>query len=172
MALFIRFLFFSSFVSFLNTYTCWASLPASSPFHRRVAKSHAWTSPDRRHGNEGRTSSEVFKPTNLTPYSEIWLIRTSYKGKNTVLEKQEIFVAVTKIWVYDLSNTGMAPYHWAITERLMESKAIFNRFICLCDMLLLWSEIMKQRTGNFSLGSKLKEKDVALIVMSRSWDKK
>ena len=31
---------------------------------------------------------------------------------------------------------------------------------------------MKQRTGNFTLGSKLKEKDVAFIVMSRSWDKK
>ena len=30
----------------------------------------------------------------------------------------------------------------------------------------------KQRTGNFTLDSKLKEKDVALIVMSRSWDKK
>ena len=50
---------FGSFVSFLNSYTCWASLPANSPFHRGVAKSHAWASPDRRHGNEGRALLEA-----------------------------------------------------------------------------------------------------------------
>ena len=45
-----------------------------------------------------RSSGEVFKPTNLTPYSEIRLIRTSNKGKNRVLEKEVIFVTVTKVW--------------------------------------------------------------------------
>ena len=33
LALLICFLLFGSFVSFLDTYTCWASLPASSLFH-------------------------------------------------------------------------------------------------------------------------------------------
>ena len=77
---------FGSFVSSLNTYACWASLPGSSPFHRGVAKSHAWASHDMQETRERgesvvRSSGEVFKPTNLTPYSEIRLICSSNKGK-------------------------------------------------------------------------------------------
>ena len=35
-----------------------------------------------------RSSGEVFKPTNLTPYSEIRLIRTNNKGKKEFLRKR------------------------------------------------------------------------------------
>ena len=44
---------FGSFVSSLNTYACWASLPGRSPFHWGFAKSHAWASRDRRRDVRG-----------------------------------------------------------------------------------------------------------------------
>ena len=174
MALFIRFLLFSSFVSFLNTYTCWARLPASSPFHRRVAKSHAWalrglTWQETRERGESfvRSSGEVLKPTNLTPFSEIRLICSSNKGKNTFLEKEVIDSLQSRKF------GSLSP----LEDRDGAQQGHFLRgsyMTCCCYDQKWWKLTAgdKQRTGNFTLDSKLKKKDVALIVMSRSWDKK
>ena len=79
---------FGSFVSSLNTYACWASLPGISPFHRGFAKSHAWAYVT----NEGRALLEAvvrfLSPQTLHPTRKSDWFAVAAKEKTQLLRKR------------------------------------------------------------------------------------